>query len=80
MRIAHDPGARLGGCAASLGITERGACSIVRRPRRARYVTGQKDGRRHRCQVQVHLPLPEAPSREPAIGEVLAILAGCPRL
>jgi hypothetical protein len=23
----------------------------------------------------VHLPLPEAPSREPAIGEVLAILA-----
>jgi hypothetical protein len=43
-------------------------------------VIKQKDGRRNRYQMQVHLPLPEAPSREPAIGEVLALLAGCPRL
>ena len=34
-----------------------------------------KDGRRHRYQIQAHLPLPEAASQEPAIGEVLAVLA-----
>ena len=36
----------------------------------------QKDGRRNRHQIQAHLPLPEAASQEPAIGEVLAVLAG----
>ena len=44
--------------------------------RRARYVIKQKDGRRNRYQIQAHLPLPEAASQEPAIGEVLAVLAG----
>jgi len=29
MCITHDPGARLRGCAASPGITERSACGIV---------------------------------------------------
>jgi hypothetical protein len=29
MCIAHEPGARLGGCAASPGITERSAYGIV---------------------------------------------------
>jgi hypothetical protein len=36
----------------------------------------QKDGRRNRYQIQAHLPLPEPASQEPAIGEVLALLAG----
>ena len=36
----------------------------------------QKDGRRNRYQIQAHLPLPEPASQEPAIGGVLALLAG----
>ena len=36
----------------------------------------QKDERRNRYQVQAHLPLPECATREPAIGEALALLAG----
>jgi hypothetical protein len=42
----------------------------------AGYVVKQKDGRRNRYQIQAHLPLPEPGSREPAIGEVLAVLLG----
>jgi hypothetical protein len=39
-------------------------------------VLKQKDGRRNRYQIQAHMPLPEPASQEPAIGEVLALLAG----
>jgi len=35
----------------------------------------QIDGRRNRYQIQAHLPLPEPASQEPAIGDVLALLA-----
>jgi DNA-binding IclR family transcriptional regulator len=76
MCIAHDPGARLRDIAASLGITERSAYGIVTDLAGAGYVIKQKDGRRNRYQIQAHLPPPEAASQEPAIGEVLAILAG----
>jgi len=38
-------------------------------------VVKHKDGRRNRYQIQAHLPLPEPASQEPAIGEVLALLA-----
>ena len=76
MCIAHDPGARLRDIAASLGITERSAYGIVTDLAVAGYVIKQKDGRRNRYQIQAHLPLPEAASQEPAIGEVLAVLAG----
>ena len=74
--IAHDPGARLRDLAASLGITERSAHGIVTDLAAAGYVVKQKDGRRNRYQIQAHLPLPEPTSQEPAIGEVLALLAG----
>ena len=74
--IARDPGARLRDIAASLGITERSAYGIVTDLAAAGYLVKQKDGRRNRYQVQAHLPLPEAASREPAIGEVLAALMG----
>jgi hypothetical protein len=43
-------------------------------------VIKQKDSRRNRYQIQAHLPLPEAASQEPAIGEVLAVLAGAATL
>jgi hypothetical protein len=74
--IAHDPGARLRDIAASLGITERSAHAIVADLARAGYVVKQRDGRRNRYQIETHLPLPEPGTREPAIGEVLALLLG----
>jgi hypothetical protein len=74
--IARDPGMRLRDLAASLGITERSAHGIVTDLAEAGYVLKQKDGRRNRYQIQAHLPLPEPTSQEPAIGEVLALLAG----
>ena len=36
----------------------------------------EKDGRRNRYQIQAHLPLPDPVGREPAIGDVLAVLMG----
>jgi DNA-binding IclR family transcriptional regulator len=72
----HDPGARLRDIAAGLGITERSAYGIITDLTAAGYLVKQKDGRRNRYQIQAHLPLPEAASQEPAIGEVLAPLTG----
>jgi hypothetical protein len=74
--IAHDPGARLRDIAATLGITERRAHAIITDLAEAGYVVKQKDGRRNRYQIQVHLPLAERGTREPAVGEVLAVLLG----
>ena len=74
--IAHDPGVRLRDIAGSLGITERSAYGIVADLTAAGYVVKHKDGRRNRYQIQAHLPLPEPVSQGPAIGEVLALLAG----
>ena len=74
--IAGDPGARLRDIAASLGITERSAYGILTDLTAAGYVVKQKDGRRNRYQIQSHLPLPEPASQQPAIGEVLDVLAG----
>jgi hypothetical protein len=71
-----SPATRACGCAASLGITERSAYGIVTDLTAAGYVVKQKDGRRNRYQIQAHLPLPETTSQQPAIGEVLAFLAG----
>ena len=75
MCIAHDPGARLRDIAAGLGITERSTYGIVTELAEAGYVTRQKDGRRNRYQIQAHLPVPEPGTREPAIGEVVALFA-----
>jgi DNA-binding IclR family transcriptional regulator len=72
--IAHDPGVRLRDIAAELGITERTAYGIVTDLTAAGYVVKDKDGRRNRYQIQAHLPLREAISRERTIGEVLDLL------
>ena len=72
--IAHDPSARLRDIAASLGITDRSVYGIVTDLTAAGYVVKHRDGRRSRYQIQAHLPLPEPVSKEPAIGEVLALL------
>jgi hypothetical protein len=72
--IAHDPAARLRDIAASLNITDRSVYGIVTDLTAAGYVVKHKDGRRSHYQIQAHLPLPEPASKEPAIGEVLALL------
>ena len=74
--IARDPGVRLRDLSASLGITERSAHAIVADLAAAGYVVKHKHGRRNRYQIQAHLPLPEPASQEPAIGDVIALLAG----
>src|SRR5258706_10062969 len=74
--IAHDPGLRLRDIAVRLGITERTAHGVLTDLVRAGYVTKAKDGRRNRYQIQAHLPLPEPGTREPSIGELLAVLLG----
>jgi MarR family protein len=74
--IAHDPGARLRDISASLGITERTAHGIIADLAGAGYVVKQRDGRRNRYRIEANLPLREPGSREPAIGEVLAVLLG----
>jgi DNA-binding IclR family transcriptional regulator len=76
LSIARDPGVRLREIALDLGMTERRVYGIVTDLTTAGYVVKQKDGRRNRYQIQAHLPLPEPGSREPAIGEVLAVLLG----
>lgn len=76
LSIAHDPGMRLRDIAASLGITERSAHTIVSDLAQAGYVVKQKDGRRNRYEIQAHMPLPEPGTREPPIGEILAVLIG----
>lgn len=72
--ISHDPGVRLRHIAAALDITERSVFSIVTDLTTAGHVLKDKDGRRNRYEVQAHLPLPGAMSRERSIGEVLEIL------
>ncbi len=76
LRIAHDPAARPRGNAASLDNTERSAHGSVTDLTAAGYLIKQKDGRRNCYQIQAHLTLPEPATREPAIGEVPALLAG----
>jgi DNA-binding IclR family transcriptional regulator len=72
--IAHDPGIRLRDIAATLDITERTAYGIVTDLTDGGYVVKEKDGRRNRYQIQAHLPVREAITRERTIGEVLNLL------
>jgi hypothetical protein len=78
--VAHDPGVRLRDIAAIVGITERRAHGIITDLVEAGYVVKRKDGRRNRYEIQAGLPLPEPGTREPAVGEVLAVLLGTPAL
>jgi DNA-binding MarR family transcriptional regulator len=76
--IAHDPGTRLRDIATMLKITERRAYAIVTDLAEAGYVLVEKDGRRNRYQIQTHLPLREAITRERTIGQVLDVLVDPP--
>jgi DNA-binding IclR family transcriptional regulator len=71
--IAQDPDVRLRDIAASLGITERSVFGIVTDLTSAGYVLKDKDGRRNRYRVQVHVPLRQGIVRElQGAGEVTA--------
>ncbi|MFZ2058484.1 MAG: winged helix DNA-binding protein [Acidimicrobiales bacterium] len=72
--IAHDPGVRLRDIAATLGITERRVFGIVTDLTTAGYVLKDRDGRRNRYRIQVHVPLRKGPGREQTIGELLTVL------
>jgi hypothetical protein len=72
--IAHDPGVRLRDIAATIGITERSAFSIVTDLTNDGYVAKHKDGRRNRYQIQPHRPFRDAVATERTIGEVLDVL------
>jgi hypothetical protein len=74
--VAHDPGVRPRDIAASLDITERSAFGIITDLAEAGYVIKEKNGRRNRYHVQVHLPLPEPDGRQRTVGEILALLTG----
>ena len=73
--ITDDPGARLRDISAALGITERSAYAIVTDLIEGGYVVKVKDGRRNRYQIRTERPLPEPASRQPTVGELLALLA-----
>ena len=70
------PGARLRDIAASPYITGRSGCGIVTGLAEGGYIVKQKDGRRNRCQIQAHLPLPGPARPQRTAGEVPALLAG----
>jgi hypothetical protein len=76
--IARTPDVRLRDIAAELGVTERSAYAIVSDLAAAGYLDKEREGRRNRYHLQRHLPLPELPDREQAIGEVLGVLTGTP--
>lgn len=74
--IARDPGARLRDIAGVVGVTERRAHDIVTDLVAAGYVVKDKEGRRNRYHIQMHLPLRDPIGRERTIGELLDLLAG----
>ena len=77
--IARDPGLRLRDMAEALGITERSAFAIVADLAEAGYVLKERDGRRNRYSIQLHMPLPDSTDRQRTVGEVLDLLAGTTR-
>ena len=75
--IAHDPGVRLRDIGSDAGHHRAQRLWHRHRPHRSRLrgeEREEKDGRRNRYQIQTHLPLREAISRDRTIGEVLDLL------
>ncbi len=74
--IAQDPEVRLRDIAVTIGVTERSAYGIVSDLADAGYIVKEREGRRNRYHVQKHLPLPDVPDRDRAIGDLLKVLTG----
>jgi len=73
---SRDSGARIGDIAETVAITERRAHDILTDLAPAGYVVKTKEGRRNRCTIQSHLPLPEGSGSNRTVGELLHLLAG----
>lgn len=75
LHIAGKPDTRLRSIATALDVTERTAHGIVADLVDAGYVVKEKEGRRNRYHIQMHLPLHELTARERTIGEMVELLA-----
>jgi len=75
LHIASEPDTRLRSIATAIGVTERTAHGIVADLVDAGYVVKEKDGRRNRYHIQMHLPLHDLTARERTIGEMVELLA-----
>ncbi|MDX6554150.1 MAG: hypothetical protein QOD86_345 [Miltoncostaeaceae bacterium] len=73
--IAHDPEVRLRDIGYRVGITERAAHRIVTELAAAGYLTRERQGRRNRYTINVHLQLPDPIARRGSVAELLAVLA-----
>jgi hypothetical protein len=72
--IYADPEARLRDIAASVGITERTAASIVNDLEGAGYLTKTRNGRRNRYEVHGELPLRHPRHRHRTVGDLISFL------
>jgi hypothetical protein len=77
-RIAGEPTVRLRDIAASVGITERAAASIVNDLVGAGYVTRTRIGRRNKYDIHDALPLRHPLHRHHTVGELIRFLEGPP--
>ena len=73
--VARDPGTRLRDIAASVGITERSAHSIVGDLVEAGYLTKRREGNRNRYKVRPGLSMRHPLVEDRSIGEILAVVA-----
>ena len=72
--IAADPAARVRDIAATVGITERTAASIVSDLEEAGYLTRSRDGRRNVYEVHDALPLRHPSHRHHTVGDLIQFL------
>jgi hypothetical protein len=73
-RLAGDPTLRLRDIAASVGITERAAASIVNDLVEGGYLTRTRVGRRNSYEVHDELPLRHPLHRHHTVGELIEFL------
>lgn len=73
--VARDPGSRLRDIAASVGITERSAHSIVADLVAASYLTKRREGNRNHYEIRPGLSMRHPLVEDRSIGEILAAIA-----
>ncbi len=73
--IAGEPDTRLRSIATALDVTERTAHAIIADLAEAGYVVKEKDGRRNRYHIQMHVLLHDLTAHERTIGEMVKLLA-----
>lgn len=72
--IAGESDTRLRSIATTLDVTERTAYGIVADLTAAGYIVKERDGRRNRYQIQMHLQLPDSIIPQRTIGELVELL------